>query len=131
MRGRGQGAAVLIIASLVATALFLPAIPAADNRVHIFDNNNLNLSQNNSLQNCTLPDASMQEKYGSTPAPLTIYFFELDQLSLPGPGYMAYGPGMIALAIDPRPIAVLIAICAIIAGFWYLLPHREEEEKEE
>ncbi len=60
---------------------------------------------------------------------MTIYRFELDQISLPGPRYMAYGPSVITLEVDPRLFAVLIAICAIFAGVCYLLQRKEEEEK--
>ena len=131
MRVRGHGTAFLIIASLVATALFVPTIHAADDRRTPFDSSSLYPSLNYSLHNGTLPDASFQREHGAAPAPITIYRFELDQTSLPGPRYMAYGPGMIALAIDPRIVAVLIVIGTIIAGAWYLLPRNGEDEKEE
>ena len=127
MRGREQSAAVLIIASLLATALFLPATHAADNRGHLIDSGYPLL--NYTLHNGTLPDVSFQQEHSATPAPITIYHFELDQTSLPGPRYMAYGPSVISLAVDPRLFAVLIAICAIIALVWYLLPRNGEEEE--
>ena len=73
----------------------------------------------------------MQERYGANPTPVTIYHFELEETSLPGPREMAYGPRLIALAMDPRLIAVLVAGCAIIAGAWYLLPRRKEDEEQE
>ena len=128
MRGRGQGYAVLIIASLVATGLCMPALYAADNHGYPIDSSFPSL--NYTLHNGTLPNASMQGEYGTTPAPVTIYHFELDQPSLPGPRYMAYGPSMIALAIDPRLLAVLIALGAIIAGAWYLRQRKREDETE-
>lgn len=132
MRGGGQGAAVLIIASLVAAGVFfVPAIHAADNRRHFIDNGSMYPSLNYTLHNGTLPNTSIQREHGAAPAPITIYHFELDQTSLPGPRYMAYGPSVIALAIDPWLLAVLIAIGAIIAGAWYLLPRKGEDEKEE
>lgn len=130
MRQRRHGFAVLIIASLVATGLFVPAIHAADNRGYIFDNSSLYPSLNYTLHNGTLPNASVQADYGITPSPITIYRFELDETSLPGPRYMTYGPSVITFVIDPRLFAVLIAICVIIAGVWYLFP-RDDDEKEE
>ena len=48
---------------------------------------------------------------------------------LPGPGYMVYGPSVISIAVDPRLVTVFIAICAIIALVWYLLPRDGEEEE--
>ncbi len=127
MSGRGHDTAFLIIASLMATALFVPTIHAADDYRQPIDSHSLYPSLNYSLHNKTLPDASFQREHGVAPAPITIYRFELDQMSLPGPGYMAYGPSVISFEVDPRHLAVLIAICAIFAGVWYLFPCNGEE----
>lgn len=113
----------------MATVLLVQAIPAVDDHRHPFDSHNLYPSLNYSLHNKTLPDASFQRQDGTSPATMTIYRFELDQISLPGPRYMAYGPSVITLEVDPRHLAVLIAICAIFAGVWYLLKCNVEEEK--
>ena len=131
MSGRGFGAAILVIASVVATGVFTPAIDAADNRGYVFNNGSLYPSLNYSGNNGLLQTASIQQEHGTTPVPVTIYRFELDQTSLPGPRYMAYGPSTIALAFDPLIIALLIVIGAIITGVWYLYPRNEKDEKEE
>lgn len=89
MRGRGFGAAVLIIASVVATGVFVPAIDAADNRGYVFDNGSQYPLLNYTLHNGLLSNASFQQGHETTPAPITVYRFELDQVSLPGPRYMA------------------------------------------
>ncbi len=107
----------------------MPAVPAAAVQGPMMDENSLLL--NYSLHNGTVPNASMQERYGANPTPVTIYHFELEETFLPGPRDMAYGPRMIALAMDPRLIAVLIAGCAIIAGVWYLLPRKKEDTEQE
>ncbi len=115
----------------MATGVFAPALNAADNRGYVFDNGNPYPSLNYTLHNGTLPNASFQRESETAPAPVTIYNFELGQTSLPGPRYMAYGPSTIALAIDLRIIAVLIAIGAIIIGVWYLYPRNGKDDKEE
>ena len=106
-------------------------IDAADNRGYGFNNGSVYLSLNYSGDNGRLPNASIQQELGTPLAPVTIYRFELNQISLPGPRYMAYGPSMIALAIDPRIIAIIIAIGAIITGVWYLYPRNGKDENEE
>jgi hypothetical protein len=131
MRWRGFGAAVLVIASVVATGIFAPTINAADNRGYVFNNGSLYPSLNYTLHNGTLPNASIQQEHGTPPAPVTIYRFELNQTSLPGPRYMAYGPSTIGLAFDPLIIALLIAISAIITGVWYLYPRDGKDEKDD
>ena len=130
MRGRCCETTFLIIASLVATALFVPAIHAADNHRQPIDSHSLYPSLNYSLHNGTLPNASFQREHGAAPAPITIYRFELDQTSLPGPRYMAYGPSVFSLEVDPRLLAVVIAICVIFAGVWYLIPRNRDDEEE-
>jgi len=130
MSGRGQYTAFLIIAYLVASALFVPAIHAADERRHPFDSGSLYPSMNYSLYNGTLPNASFQREHRTGPAPITIYRFEPDQTSLPGPRDMAYGPSVISLEVDLRLLAVLIAICAIFAGICYRFPRNGEDEEE-
>jgi hypothetical protein len=129
MKGRGRGGvALLVIASLLATGLCVHAIHAGDNREHLLNSDYPLL--NFSLHNGTVPDAAVQQEYGTTPAPITICRFELDQKFLPGPRYMAYGPGVITLAIDPRLLAVLLAIGVLITGAWYLLPGFGKDENE-
>lgn len=131
MRCSGFGAVVLVIASVMATGVFAPATDAADNRGYVFDNGSLYQLLNYTLDNGQLQNASFQQEQGTTPAPVAVYRFELDQTSLPGPRYMAYGPSIIALAIDPRIIAIVIAIGAIVTGVWYLYPRNGKDEKEE
>jgi hypothetical protein len=130
VRCRGFGV-VLVIASVMATGIFTPAINAADTRGYVFNNGSLYPSLNYTRHNGTLPNASFQRESETAPAPVTIYNFELGQTSLPGPRYMAYGPSTIALAFDPLNIAFLIAIGAIITGVWYLYPRNGKDEKDE
>jgi len=127
----GLSAAFLVITSVMVTGIFAPGIDAADNRGYVFYNSSQSPLLNFTLHNKTLPNASFQQEHGATPAPITVYRFELDQTSLPGPRYMAYGPSAIALAIDTWIIAILVAIGAIITGLWYLYPRNGKDEKVE
>ena len=130
MRGRCCETTFLIIASLVAATFFVPAIPAADDHRQPIESSSLYTTLNYSMQNGTLPNASFQREHGTAPAPITIYRFELDQTSLPGPRYMAYGPSVFSFEVDPRLLAVVIAICVIFAGVWYLIPRNRDDEEE-
>ncbi len=64
--------------------------------------------------------ADMVLGYAVTPTPVTIFRAELNETTLPGPRYMAFGPSVIGIAIDPWLLAVLFA--AVFAGFvaWYV-----------
>jgi hypothetical protein len=126
----GKRYAAILIAMLATVGILcMPAVPAAEIQGQMMDENSPSLDY--SLHNGTLPNASMQERYGANPTPVTIYHFELEDTSMPGPREMAFGPRLIALAMDPMLIAVLIAGCAIIAGAWYLLPRRKEDKEQE
>ena len=120
----GPGFTVLIIASFVATALAVPAIPAAD-----YGNATpwqaTGPSPDYSRHSGWFPDTSLHGGYRDTPAPLTIYHVELDRGSLPGPRDMAYGPGVIALTVDPLLPVLLVAVVAIVAGTWYMFPRND------
>ena len=84
-----------------------------------------------SRHNGWFPDTSLHGGYRDTPAPITVYRFELNHTSLPGPRDMAFGPGMIALTVDPLLPALLVAVVAIVAGAWYLVPRNDTDEDDE
>jgi hypothetical protein len=79
------------------------------------------------IANHTIP-----ARYGISPTPIDIRV-ELSATALPGPkGEMAAGPRTIGFAIDPIPLAILVAaIIAGAAGVWYLVKERPEREAEE
>ncbi|MFA4876017.1 MAG: hypothetical protein WC586_01260 [Methanoregula sp.] len=76
-----------------------------------------------SLANMTIPP-----EYQSTPVPVTIFKAEVTATSLPGPRYMAFGPSVIGLSIDPRWLIILIPAIAVAAfcGYWYFGKRKRE-----
>lgn len=126
MKGGAHRATVIIALLVTVGILCIPAVPAAAIQGQM-DENYPQL--NYSLHNGTLPNASMPERFGANPAPVTIYSLELEETSMPGPREMAYGPRLIALAMDPVLIVVLVGSCAIIAGVWYLFTRKKAEEE--
>jgi len=127
MKGGARRAAIIIALLVTVGILCIPVVPASNIPGQMTDENYPQL--NYSLHNGTLPNTSMLERFGANPTPVTIYRLELEETSLPGPREMAYGPRLIALALDPRLIAVLVAGCAIIAGVWYLFTRKKAEEE--
>ena len=119
----GPGFTVLIIASFVATALAMPAIPAAD-----YGNATpwqaTGPSPDYSRHSGWFPDTSLHGRYRDTP-PITVYLFELNHTSMPCPRDMAYGPGVIALTVDPLLPVLLVAVVAIVAGARYMFPRND------
>ena len=78
--------------------------------------------------NGSIPGGSPQ-KVIATPTPVTLLHLELNETSLPGPRYMAFGPSMIDISVPPALFGLLLlfgllAVEAVAA--WYLL--REEGE---
>ena len=125
----GPGFAILVVASLVATGLAVPAIPAAGY------GNDTAWQATGPLPyffryNGSFPVTSPHDGYQDT-APITVYHFELDRGSLPGPRYMAFGPSVIALAVDPWLPVLLVEAGAIAAGAWYLVPRDDTDDDED
>jgi hypothetical protein len=54
----------------------------------------------------------------SGPTPVTVCLAELNQSELPGPRYMAFGPGVIGFSIDPRLLAIIFAAVFASVTVW-------------
>jgi hypothetical protein len=100
-----RSAAVLVIASLAVTGV-LAIVSAQDGRggAGVFtplpDLNRTNRSPD--LEN-------IPSDYRPGPTPVTLFRAEMSQSVLPGPRYMAFGPSIIEVSIDPRLLAVVFA----------------------
>jgi hypothetical protein len=104
----GRVALFLMLACSIAIATVNPAVP--DNATMIqTPGTNFNVTWH------PFAGAEMVRDYAVSPTPVTIFRAELNETTLPGPRYMAFGPSIIGLAIDPRLLTVLFA--AVFAGF--------------
>lgn len=111
----------MIILSVLAAGPAVLSIPAtADTGPWFMESPSqsvLNLTNiNGSFANGMLPAV-----VPPAPTPITILHLELNQTSLPGARYMAFGPSVIEIAVPP----VILFIFGIVAGgaavAWYLL----------
>lgn len=81
-------------------------------------------------------DAEMTKDYAIIPTPVTIFRAEVTAETLPGPRYMAFGPSVISLSIDPRTVATIFAIVLIGLVIWFVSfrehggDETEDEKKE-
>jgi hypothetical protein len=66
-----------------------------------------------------------------TPTPIDLFHAELDAETLPGPRYMAFGPSVIGISIDPRLLATCFAIALIILVIWFVSFRNRSEEKKD
>jgi len=65
-----------------------------------------------------------------TPTPIDLFRAELDEETLPGPRYMAFGPSVIGISIDPRLLAVCFAIALIALVIWFVSIRNRDDKKE-
>lgn len=86
------------------------------------DPNTTNLSL---MQGEDIPEFSV------TPTPLDLFHAELDAETLPGPRYMAFGPSVIGISIDPRILAVGFAVALIALVIWFVSFRKRINENEE
>jgi hypothetical protein len=110
MRKTGRYTVIFIIASLAVIGMLATAAARTDREglAPVASVPDLNITQNTpDMEN--LP-AGIQ----TGPTPITLFRAELNQSELPGPRYMAFGPSVIGVSIDPRQLAIVFA--AVFAG---------------
>jgi len=61
--------------------------------------------------------------------PITIYRAELNDTTLPGPRYMAFGPSVISVSINPLLLGILILIIALSGAVIYIIRRKKETEE--
>ena len=66
-----------------------------------------------------------------TPTPIDLLRVELDQETLPGPRYMAFGPSAIGISIDPRVLAVCFAVTLIVLVIWFVSFRNRNTDRED
>ena len=111
--------AILLIASIVAAGIFVPAVHAVDPGDDLWIRNLVTVPDLN-VTNGSFLNSSVPVKFQNTPEPITIFRFELNQTSLPGPRYMVFGPSTIGLSLDPVLLEGLIAVVVTAVACWYV-----------
>ena len=129
MRRQWTGVVILITVSLTATILLVPAIHAGPQNQYGYMGNGLTDALNK--DNFTGWIASHPVEYHATLQPVTLFRAELNETSLPGPRYMAFGPSVISLSIDPLLLAILITVVALSIGAWYVIRHKRDDKGQE
>lgn len=61
---------------------------------------------------------SALEKFQKSPEPVTLIHAEINDTKLPGPRYMAFGPGTINISVSPVILSALIVLVFIGIGAW-------------
>jgi hypothetical protein len=128
MRRQWTGVVILITVSLTATLFLVPAIHAEPQNQSGYTGSDLidALNKHNStLWNTSHPVGNLK-----TLQPVTLFRAELNEIHLPGPRYMAFGPSVISLSIDPLLLAILITVVALSIGVWYVIRHKRDDEGE-
>ncbi|MDD5143037.1 hypothetical protein [Methanoregula sp.] len=70
-------------------------------------------------------------RFTVTPTPIDLFRAELDVETLPGPRYMAFGPSVIGISVDPRFLAVCFAVVLIALVIWFVSFRNRDDEREE
>jgi hypothetical protein len=117
MSGKGSVHYNRILAAVLVTTILIPGILAAgidnDSRFHPLVVNPVITPVNSS----TINDTALAQ-YHRNPEPVGIFKAEVREPSLPGPRYMAFGPSIIGVSIDPVILSTLIVlgVLGIAAG---------------
>jgi flagellar basal body-associated protein FliL len=129
MQKQWIGIVILITISIMAALLLVPAIHAEPQNQYGYMGNGLTDALNK--DNFTGWNASHQVEYHATLQPVTLFRAELNETSLPGPRYMAFGPSVISLSIDPIFLVILITLVVLSIVVWYVIRHKRDDEGEE
>jgi hypothetical protein len=108
---RGRSAREIFLVILLAGLVVAPAVTAVGQ-----DNMSMLITPgpDYNTSNHSFTDGERIREYAADPTPVTIFRAELNESTLPGPRYMAFGPSTIGLSIDPRMLAMIAAV--IFAG---------------
>lgn len=121
---RLSSALVLIFLCSVVVPTYAGPIP--DNQsIMITQRFDLNVTNLSSIREDNVPVFTV------TPTPIDLFRAELDQETLPGPRYMAFGPSAIGISIDPRVLAVCFAVALIVLVIWFVSFRNRNNEREE
>lgn len=123
IRERWNRVGILIVAALAAVLFLIPGIHAAPLNQSMRTGSDLVDALN--ANNASPWDISHPIHYQENSKPVTLFKAEWNETSLPGPRYMAFGPSVIAVTIDPLVLVAILATIAICGIAWYILRHRQ------
>jgi hypothetical protein len=128
VRDRRKGIGIATLASLVVAGLIIPSITLAANvspqRMDDFLETTLNLTAINS----SLPNGTLPATFTPAPTPITLLHLILNQTSLPGERYMAFGPSVIEVAVSPILLVFLVGGVGAAAGAWYIFGKKRKDD---
>ena len=108
-----------IITFLLAFTLSFPAVMAAvpgNASAPALHEPDLELSITNTSFNPSL----VGQEYAVTPTPIEVIRLISAEENLPGPRYMAFGPSVVSISIDPGVIVVCFALVLIGLIIWFV-----------
>jgi hypothetical protein len=118
----------LILVSLVMAGCFIPPVISAAN-----GNGNgswpgtLAAGPDLNITNYTFTNETIPAEYRVTREPIKLQL-ELNQTTLPGPRYMAFGPSYIGVWIDPVVLVVLLIIAVFVVCLVYYIRRTRHEK---
>jgi hypothetical protein len=129
LKTKASGRCISLLVFLFGIALLVPALSA------IGDDENSRYQTvitNPEIPaiNQSEPNETALESYKRTPEPITVFKAEVNETSMPGPRYMAFGPSVIELSVSP---AILIAFAVLVVlgiGAWFLWAKRQQDDED-
>ena len=129
MRERWNHVSILVIAALATVLFVMPGIHAAPLNQSLRTGSNFVDALN--ANNATFWNISLPIQPQENVKQITLFRAEWNETSLPGPRYMAYGPSVIAVTVDPLLLGVILATVALCGVAWHILSHRQHAGNDE
>ena len=129
MRNRWDSVGILVIAALATVFFVMPGIHAEPLNQSMRSGSNFVDALN--ANNASSWNISLPIQHQENVKPITLFRAEWNETSLPGPRYMAYGPSVIAVTVDPLLLVVILATVALCGVAWHILSHRQHAGDDE
>ncbi len=123
MRNRWNSVGILVIATLAKVLFVMPGIHAEPLNQSMRSGSNFVDALN--ANNASSWNISLPIHYQENVKPVTLFKAEWNETHLPGPRYMAFGPSVIAVTIDPLLLVIILATTVLCGIAWYILRHRQ------
>ena len=124
MKSRVRRTGISTVISLVVAGLALAAIPLGAGASPMGMVPPLETPLNLTAINSSLPNGTLPATFTPAPTPITLVHLVLNQTSLPGERYMAFGPSVFDVSLSPILLVILVAGIGVAGGAWYFFGRR-------
>jgi hypothetical protein len=128
MKKRALKIAGVAFISLVVAGLVIPSLTLVAGASPMGMVPPLETPLNLTAINSSLPNGTLPATFTPAPTPITLVHLVLNQTSLPGERYMAFGPSVFDISLSPILLVLLVGGIGVAGGAWYVFGRRRRDD---